>query len=66
VAKIGDIEQASAATGLSVSWFRKQIMGKKIPHLKVGRRVLFDLDLLVELLNERYRVEARPEVERIA
>jgi hypothetical protein len=41
-------------------------MKKGIPHLKVGRRVLFDLDLLVELLSERYRVEARPEVERIA
>jgi excisionase family DNA binding protein len=66
LARIGDIEQASAATGLSVSWFRKQVMKKEIPHLKVGRRVLFDLDLLVELLSERYRVEARPEVERIA
>ena len=56
--RIGDIEQAAQEVGMSVSWIRQNM--RILPHYKVGRRVLFDLDELTEALM-RYRREPKSE-----
>jgi len=38
--------QLSEATGLSVYTINKAVMAGKLPCLRLGRRILFDLDLV--------------------
>ena len=62
--RIGDIETAAGEIGMSVSWLRQRVMNKQVPFLKVGRRVLFDLDELNEFVTTRCR--QKPEMELIS
>jgi excisionase family DNA binding protein len=62
--RIGDIETAAAEIAMSVSWLRQRVMRKQIPFLKVGRRVLFDLDELNNFVRTRCRQE--PEADLIS
>jgi excisionase family DNA binding protein len=56
VTKKIDIKEAAGLTGMSVAWFRAQILRKRLPFYRIGRRVLFDADDLGELF-KRNRVE---------
>lgn len=47
------IEQAAEYTGLSVSFLQKLCSRRRVPHLKVGRRVVFDRTLLDRWLQRR-------------
>jgi len=40
------VKQLSEATGLSVSTLYKSVNAGKLPCLRLGRRILFDLDLV--------------------
>ena len=52
------IAEAAEETGLSVAWWRQQILNKAFPFYKVGRRVLIDRADL-EKLFQRSRIEPR-------
>jgi excisionase family DNA binding protein len=43
------VPEAAEITRLSLSWWRKKIMDKKIRHLKVGGRVLIPQSAIQEL-----------------
>jgi excisionase family DNA binding protein len=44
--RLTDIEGASAYTGLSVHTIYTMVSQRRIPHVKLGKRVMFDLNLL--------------------
>jgi hypothetical protein len=52
-----DVKQAAEETGMSISWWRQQILHKKITHRKLGRRVLIDRRDIEKMLEDS-RVEA--------
>jgi excisionase family DNA binding protein len=52
-----DVTKAAEMSGMSISWWRQQIMRKKISHHKVGRRVLIDRRDIEKLIAAS-RVEA--------
>jgi excisionase family DNA binding protein len=44
--RLTDIEGASLYTGLSVHTIYTMVSQRRIPHVKLGKRVMFDLNLL--------------------
>lgn len=42
---------AAEHTGLSQTWLRQKVMDGKIPHRKVGRRVVFSIPALDRWMN---------------
>ena len=53
--RIGNVDQAAKTIGMSVSWIRQNM--DQLPHLKIGRRVVFDLNELGEMVERRFRRE---------
>jgi excisionase family DNA binding protein len=47
------IEQASEYTSLSISFIQKLTSRRRVPHVKVGRRCLYDKTLLDKWLQRR-------------
>ena len=43
-----DVQQLSTALNISVGWIYQQTSQKKIPFIKVGKYVRFDLDEVIE------------------
>jgi excisionase family DNA binding protein len=44
-------EEASAKLGISVDWLRRAVREKTIPHVKLGRRVLFSQQHLDQIID---------------
>ncbi len=44
---------AARRAGVSAAWLRAEAEAGRIPHLRTGRRILFDLDAVVRALRER-------------
>jgi hypothetical protein len=59
VKRIGDFKQAAEAIGMSVSWVRQNM--DQLPHYRVGRRVLFDLDELAAEFLDKHKHEPKGE-----
>lgn len=53
-----DYPGAAERTSLSESYLRKLVMDGKVPHKKVGRRVLFSVPALDEWINHDGRTAA--------
>lgn len=56
--KLLAIDEASQATGLSVSFLRKLIFERAIPFVKIGRRIYFDSTEINVWIND-HRVTAQ-------
>lgn len=56
--QIFTIQEASAASRMSVAWWRRKILDKDIKYLKVGRRVLIPKSTVDDIL-KRAVVEPR-------
>ena len=50
--KLINVEAAGAYTGLSVSTLYKMVSQRRIPYVKVGRLVKFDVELLDKWLRQ--------------
>jgi hypothetical protein len=45
-----DFEAAAEFLGISESWLRPQVAARAVPHTRLGRRVLFSADQLVQIV----------------
>jgi excisionase family DNA binding protein len=50
-----NVREAAARLGLPVAWLRREADSRRIPALRVGRRLMFDLNALTEALARRQR-----------
>lgn len=55
-----DINEAARISGMSVSWWRQQVLRKQVPFYKVGRRIIFDAGDIARIL-DRCRVDPMKE-----
>lgn len=44
-------EEAAQYLNVSYSWLKKQVAGKRVPHTKLGRRVLFSSEHLAQIVS---------------
>ena len=52
-AKFVPLRKAAARLGVPVSWLEAEAKAGRIPHLKPGRRLLFNIEAVAEALLER-------------
>ena len=52
-ARYTTIEHAAARLGVPVAWLRREAEGGTVPVLRAGRRLLFDVEAVAEVLRER-------------
>ncbi len=52
-ARYTTIEHAAARLGVPVAWLRREAEAGTVPSLRVGRRLLFDVEAVAEALRER-------------
>ena len=53
-----DVYELARRTGLPIAWLRCEARSNRIPHIKVGRRRMFNPDTVEQVLIERAQVEA--------
>ena len=51
--KFVSLRQAAASLGVPFSWLESEAKAGRIPHLKPGRRLLFNIEAVAEALLER-------------
>jgi excisionase family DNA binding protein len=52
-AKLVGLQELSERIGVPVAWLRREADAGRLPHLRVGRRRLFDLAVVSQVLAER-------------
>jgi hypothetical protein len=52
------LEITATRIGVSAAWLRAEAEAGRIPHLRAGRRMLFDVDAVVRTLRERAQAAA--------
>ena len=60
------LHQTCRALGLPADWLREEALAGRIPCLRAGDRLLFDLESLRQLVNELARTGAAPQEARNA
>lgn len=55
------LRRAAALLGLPVKWLRREADGGRLPCLRVGRRRLFDIEVVRRALDDRARPAAGQE-----
>lgn len=54
-AKLLTVKEAEALTGRKVATWRKDILRRRIPYVKLGRQVRIPLEVVQELIRKGYR-----------
>lgn len=52
------LSETASHLGVPAAWLRNEAQTGQIPHLKVGRRLLFNIKVVERVLLERSQVEA--------
>ncbi|MCE9589088.1 MAG: helix-turn-helix domain-containing protein [Planctomycetes bacterium] len=58
------IVDAARRLGVPVAWLRSEAQAGRVPHLRAGRRWLFDPDVVARVLDDRAKAGTGKGVER--
>lgn len=64
--RLASLYVASRSLGLPANWLREEALAGRIPCLRAGDRLLFDLETLRQLVNELAKTGADPKEARNA
>lgn len=54
-AKFITLRQVAQHTGLPIAWLKREAREKRLPHILVGNRLMFSLEMVVAELAERQK-----------